>query len=117
MILILPTDCFAALIMMGHLIKKLLNLLFHHSPIHCYTMKLIYLLLFILLLQTVHAQTNLIQNINARHTISLDGRWHYIIDRFETGFRGFQGATADEHGLSGFFENKQQQQPSELVEY
>src|SRR3954464_9738122 len=81
------------------------------------TMKTIYLLLFTLLLQTVHAQTNLIQNINARRTINLDSRWHYIIDPFATGFRGFQGATADENGLSGFFENKQQQQPSELVEY
>jgi beta-glucuronidase len=81
-------------------------------------MKIVYLLLFTLLLQTVHAQTKLIQNINARHSINLDGRWHYIIDRFETGFRGFQGATADENGsLSGFFENRQQQQPGELVEY
>src|SRR3954452_3959830 len=99
-----------------HSNQKLLNLLFHHQFIA--TMKIIYLLLFILLLQHVYAQTNLIQNINARHTINLDGRWHYIIDRYETGFRGFHGATADENGsLSGFFENRQQQQPSELVEY
>ncbi len=64
------------------------------------------------------AQTGLIQNINARQTQNLSGRWHYIIDRFETGFRGFQGAMADDNGkLSGFFENKQQQSPGELSEY
>lgn len=80
-------------------------------------MKCIYLLFFVLLFQNLSAQTALIQNINARNIISLDGRWHYIIDPFATGYRGFQGATADENGLSGFFENKQQTKPGELVEY
>jgi beta-glucuronidase len=65
-----------------------------------------------------NAQSNFIQNIYARHYLNLDGRWHYIIDPFETGFRGFQGAKADdENKLTGFFENKQQQSKSELVEY
>ena len=48
----------------------------------------------------------------------LDGRWHYIVDPYETGFRGFQGATADETGkLGGFFEDSHQRSPSDLVEY
>src|SRR6478752_7122900 len=80
-------------------------------------MKTIYLLLLAFLIQHVQAQAPILQNINARKTINLDCRWHYIIDPFATGFRGFQGATADENGLSGFFENKQQAQPGELVEY
>ena len=64
------------------------------------------------------AQSTFIQNIYARNYVNLDGRWHYIIDPFETGFRGFQGAKADdENKLGGFFENKQQQSKSELVEY
>ena len=78
-------------------------------------------ILFVLLISfsfTGFSQTNLIQNINARNMLSLNGRWHYIIDRYETGFRGFHGAKADDNGqLSGFFENKQQQNAGELVEY
>ena len=66
----------------------------------------------------VNAQSDFIQNIYARHYLNLDGRWHYIIDPFETGFRGFQGAKADdENKLTGFFENKQPQSKSELSEY
>ena len=64
------------------------------------------------------SQTDLLQNINGRKSINLNGRWHYIIDRYETGYRGFQGAKADENNqLSGFFQNQQQQTPGELVEY
>ena len=67
---------------------------------------------------TAVGQSDLVQNIHARNSISLDGRWHYIIDPFETGFRYFQGATADEGGhRSGFFENQHQESKSELVEY
>ena len=66
----------------------------------------------------LHAQSSFIQNIYGRNVLSLDGRWHYIIDPYETGFRGFQGAQADEsENLSGFFEDKQQQSKSELIEY
>ena len=70
-------------------------------------------------LNQLHAQqSNFIQNIYARNYTNLDGRWHYILDLYETGYRGFQGAKADdENKLGGFFENKQQQSKSELVEY
>ena len=68
--------------------------------------------------QFAFSQTFLIQNIQSRKSVNLDGRWHYIVDPFETGFRGFQGARADENNkLGGFFENRQQQSKSELVEY
>ena len=64
------------------------------------------------------SQSNFIQNIYSRNYLNLDGKWHYIIDPFETGFRGFQGAKADENeNLTGFFENKQQQSKSDLIEY
>ncbi len=77
----------------------------------------IYLLL-MCLCKNLNAQSTFIQNIYARNYLNLDGRWHYIIDPFETGFRGFQGAKADDDNkLGGFFENKQQQSKSELVEY
>ncbi len=64
------------------------------------------------------AQSSFLQNVDARNKVSLNGRWHYIIDRYETGFRGFQGAMADEDNkLSGFFQNKHQESPGELSEY
>lgn len=69
-------------------------------------------------ISNTYAQSSFIQNVYARNCLNLDGRWHYIIDPFETGFRGFQGATTDDNGkLGGFFENKQQQSKSELSEY
>jgi beta-glucuronidase len=80
--------------------------------------KILPLLLSIFVFIDLSAQSNFIQNVYSRNYLNLDGRWHYIIDPFETGFRGFQGAKADENNaLSGFFENKQQQSKSELVEY
>jgi len=77
---------------------------------------LVSLLLFVSFI-TINAQATFIQNIKARNIQNLDGRWHYIVDPYETGFVGFLGKKADENGLSGFFENKQQESKSELVEY
>jgi beta-glucuronidase len=70
-------------------------------------------LLLIVLCTIINGQANFIQNIKARNIQNLDGRWHYIIDPYETGFVGFQGKKADENGLSGFFENRQQHSKSE----
>ena len=53
---------------------------------------------------SVSAQVDLIQNIDARNIQNLDGRWHYIVDPYETG---------DE----GFYKNRQQQSKSDLIEY
>ena len=83
-----------------------------------YVKKILPLLLSVVVCISLNAQSTFIQNIYARNYVNLDGRWHYILDLYETGFRGFQGAKADdEEKLGGFFENKQQQSKSELVEY
>ena len=50
------------------------------------------------------AQVNIIQNIDARNFNNLDGRWHYIVDPYET-------------GNNAFYQNKQQQSKSDLIEY
>jgi beta-glucuronidase len=52
----------------------------------------------------VTAQVDIIQNIDARNIQNLDGRWHYIVDPFET-------------GDGGFYKNRQQQLKSDLIEY
>lgn len=38
----------------------------------------------------LNAQTNLITNIPARNTTSLNGKWQYIIDQYETGFYDYR---------------------------
>lgn len=48
---------------------------------------------------------NIIQNIKGRNITNLDGRWHYIVDPYNTG---------DERR---FFNNKVQENDSELLEY
>jgi len=48
---------------------------------------------------------NIIQNIKARNITSLDGKWHYIVDPYNTG------------DYNRFYFNKQQETPDELFEY
>ena len=40
--------------------------------------------------QFLQAQTPLITNINSRNTVSLNGKWQYIIDPYETGFYDYR---------------------------
>lgn len=42
------------------------------------------------LLQQVHAQTDLITNVDSRKVTSLNGKWQYIIDPYETGFYDYR---------------------------
>lgn len=53
---------------------------------------------------TAKAQVDIIQNIDSRNIQNLDGRWHYIIDPYET-------------GSNNFYKNKEQQSKSDLIEY
>lgn len=48
---------------------------------------------------------NIIQNIKARNILNLDGKWHYIVDPYNTGDN------------NRFFFNKMQELPDELLEY
>jgi len=64
-------------------------------------------------------KTNLIQNITARNTMSLNGSWNYIIDVYETGYYNFRGIVRAESSYpdSGFESNKKQTHKSERIEY
>ena len=56
----------------------------------------------------------LITGITSRNnTTSLNGNWEYIIDQYETGFYDYRF----EEKSDGFFENKQETSPMDLVEY
>ena len=61
----------------------------------------------------------LIQNIAGRDLINLDGRWNYIIDPYENGFYDYRHQPYDESpsGKGGFYDDKKQKDPSELIEY
>ena len=57
----------------------------------------------------------LIANINARHTISLDGQWQTIVDPYDYGALDYRAQPLK--GNSAFFKNYKPQSESELVEY
>jgi beta-glucuronidase len=70
-------------------------------------------------IQFSHAQTSLIQNIEARDNINLDGSWNYIIDPYETGYYDYRRKPFDESpsGKGGFFDDRAQKDKTELIEY
>jgi hypothetical protein len=57
----------------------------------------------------------LIQNIHARHTTDLDGRWQAIVDPYDVGALDYRAQCIK--GNSAFFKNYKPQSESELVEY
>ena len=57
----------------------------------------------------------LIQNINARQTTDLDGRWQTIIDPYDVGALDYRAQQIKGNGA--FFMNHKPQSESELVEY
>ncbi|WDF57423.1 glycoside hydrolase family 2 protein [Mucilaginibacter sp. KACC 22063] len=48
------------------------------------------LFLILLFAVTAYAQDSLITNIPARKSLSLNGKWHYIVDPYETGFYDYR---------------------------
>src|SRR5947209_2125091 len=57
----------------------------------------------------------LIQNIHARLTTNLDGRWQTIVDPYDVGARDYRAQPLKSDGA--FFKNYKPQSESELVEY
>ncbi|WP_151087090.1 glycoside hydrolase family 2 protein [Hymenobacter baengnokdamensis] len=69
----------------------------------------------------LRAQTPLLQHASGRSVLSLDGRWNYIIDPYETGFYDYRREAFDQSpsGKGGYYDNQKpssKQQP-ELIEY
>ena len=58
-------------------------------------------------------------NIPGRNTFSLNGKWNYIIDPYETGYYDYRYKPYDEspNPRGGFFLNKEQTSKSQLIEY
>ncbi len=52
---------------------------------------------------------SLIQNVYGRNIQSLNGRWHYIIDPYETGYYDYRRMPCDQlaSGKGGFYDDRQ----------
>lgn len=66
----------------------------------------------------LESQTAII-NVENRNTFSLNGRWNYIIDPYETGYYEYRYVPFDQNPnpRGGFFLDKKQRNKSELIEY
>jgi len=58
-------------------------------------------------------QSELITNIDGRHTINLNGRWQIIIDPYEAGYYDYRYQPS----ANGYFKNAKPKSPSDLIEY
>jgi len=63
--------------------------------------------------------TPVIANVYARKSLSLDGAWNTIVDPYESGYLDYRLQPFDEHEppSGGFFLDRKQEVPSELIEY
>ena len=62
----------------------------------------------------------LIQNIQGRNTLSLNGKWNYIIDPYETGYYDYRYQPFDLNpnpGNGAFYLDKKPKDKTELIEY
>jgi len=60
-----------------------------------------------------------VQNIASRTNLSLNGKWKYMIDPYESGYYDYRRVPFDQSKTKegGFYDNKQQTDKSELLEY
>jgi beta-glucuronidase len=80
---------------------------------------LILLLLVVFFNSTAYSQPGLLQNIFGRTHTSLNGRWNYIIDPYETGYYDYRHTPFDqsESGKGGFYDDRKPIDKSDWVEY
>jgi len=76
-------------------------------------MKTLILLSLLVLVPCVRAQDGLINNVEGRNTISLNGQWQIIVDPYESGYYNYRYQPSE----SGYFKNAKPKSKSELIEY
>jgi beta-glucuronidase len=91
-------------------------------PVTKISFKIIFIIPFLVLINTGIAEAqspSTLQNIYGRTNISLDGRWNYIIDPYETGFYDYRRQPFDQSasGKGGYYDDRKQADKSELIEY
>ena len=63
---------------------------------------------------------SLIQNVYGRNALTLNGKWNYIIDPYETGYYGYRYEPYDESSdpsSGAFYLDRKQKDKTELIEY
>jgi beta-glucuronidase len=60
-------------------------------------------LVFVLFALKTHAQSDLITNTQGRKALSLNGKWQYIIDPYETGFYDYRYKELNEHNPDAYW--------------
>lgn len=71
----------------------------------------------LLMFSTAHAQTALITNIPARETISLNGKWQYIVDPYETGYYDYRYKERGENDGEAYWNNPVQKDKTDRKEH
>ena len=77
------------------------------------------LILLTLICQMVYSQ-QMITNMENRKTVSLNGKWNYIVDPYETGFYNYRRDAyedVDKNSHAAFYNNYHAEDKNELVEY
>jgi beta-glucuronidase len=77
-------------------------------------------LIIILPLRSLAENNSLIQNIPGRNTITLNGKWNYIIDPYETGYYDYRYKPYDESpdpSNGAFYLDKKPKDKTDLIEY
>ncbi len=76
--------------------------------------------MFLVLSATLFAQDNLLHNNYLREGFSLNGRWNYIVDMYETGYYNYRWQPHDgseNPGAGAFYTNAKPRNKMALVEY
>lgn len=62
---------------------------------------------------------DVVQNIQSRNNISLNGRWNYIIDPYQNGYYDYRRLAFDQskNGQGGYYDDQVQKNKGELIEY
>ncbi len=81
-------------------------------------MRHLFLIACLAITMQVSAQTTM-TNVLGRHTFSLNGKWNYIIDPYETGYYDYRYEPYDKNPnpYAGYFLDRHAQNKSELLEY
>lgn len=79
--------------------------------------KLLFFLVLVAAVRQAGAQDALITDIPGRHTTSLDGRWQYIVDPYETGFYDYRYKELAEDNPAAYWNTDKPQDKGDLKEF
>lgn len=79
--------------------------------------KLLIILGWFCVVASAQAQDSLITNINARKSLSLNGRWQYIVDPYETGFYDYRYKELNEKAGDAYWNTDVQKDKTEKKEH